>query len=394
MAGIKDVAAEAGVSVATVSRVLNDHPSVSPDARTRVLTAVETLGYRPNAVARSLRTDRTRTLGLVISDVLNPYFTALARAVEEAARTLGYSVIIGNADERPELQDHHVRTLLDRRIDGLLVSPTDRGSPLILDAVRAATPIVFVDRWIPGVEVPVVRADGRAAVRDLVAHLLRLGHRRLAIIAGPAATTTGSERVDAFREALSEQGVALPAAYIGLGDFQAESGRRVAERFLDLPEPPEAVFAADNLMALGALDAIRGRGLSVPEDIALAAFDDIPWFVHTDPPITAVAQPTEELGRAAVRALAERIAGRVPPSVTLPARLVVRRSCGAGFPTGRRQPSPAAPASSAPDPPAPHPPAPQPAAPQPAAQDTTGRHSTPQGSSAPAPTPRTRRSHP
>lgn len=129
MASIKDVAAEAGVSVATVSRVLNDHPSVSPDARTRVLAAVANLGYRPNAVARSLRTDQTRTLGLVISDVLNPYFTELARSVEEEARALGYSVIIGNADERPEIEDHHVRTLLDRRIDGLLVSPPTAAPP-------------------------------------------------------------------------------------------------------------------------------------------------------------------------------------------------------------------------------------------------------------------------
>ncbi|MGW0759293.1 LacI family DNA-binding transcriptional regulator [Streptomyces sp. NPDC002814] len=327
MASIKDVAAEAGVSVATVSRVLNDHPSVSAHARTRVLAAVETLDYRPNAVARSLRTDQTHTLGLVISDVMNPYFTELARSVEEEARALGYSVIIGNADERPELQDHHVRNLLDRRIDGLLVSPTDGGSPLMLDAARR-TPMVFVDRWIPGVDVPVVRADGRAAVRDLVAHLHGLGHRRLAIIAGPAATTTGSERVEAFRQALAEYGIPLPAAYIGQGDFQAESGRRVTDGFLGLAEPPEVVFAADNLMALGALDAVRARGLRVPRDIALAAFDDIRWFVHTDPPITAIAQPTGELGRAAVRALVDRIEGRPGESVTLAARLVVRRSCG------------------------------------------------------------------
>ncbi|MPY52395.1 LacI family DNA-binding transcriptional regulator [Streptomyces acidicola] len=328
MASIKDVAAEAGVSVATVSRVLNDHPSVSPEARTRVLAAVEALGYRPNAVARSLRTDQTHTLGLVISDVMNPYFTELARAVEEEARALGYSVIFGNADERRDLQDHHVRTLLDRRIDGLLVSPTDGGSPLMLDAVRSGTPMVFVDRWIAGMDVPVVRADGRQAVRDLVAHLHGLGHRRLAIIAGPAATTTGRERVDAFREALRAYDLELPDDHIGQGDFQAESGRRATERFLDLPEPPEVVFAADNLMALGVLDAVRARGLRIPEDIGLAAFDDIPWFVHTDPPITAVAQPTRELGRAAVRALVDRIEGRTPKSVTLPARLVVRRSCG------------------------------------------------------------------
>ncbi|MFD3376098.1 MULTISPECIES: LacI family DNA-binding transcriptional regulator [unclassified Streptomyces] len=345
MASIKDVAAEAGVSVATVSRVLNDHPSVSPAARATVLAAVETLGYRPNAVARSLRTDQTHTLGLVISDVLNPYFTELARSVEEEARALGYSVIIGNADERPELQDHHVRTLLDRRIDGLLVSPTDGSSPLMLDTARAGTPMVFVDRWIPGMDVPVVRADGRTAIHDLVTHLHTLGHRRLAIIAGPAATTTGSERVAAFREALQEYGLPLPDAYIGQGDFQAASGRRVTEEFLDLPEPPEVVFAADNLMALGALDAIRARGMRVPDDIALAAFDDIAWFVHTDPPITAIAQPTPELGRAAVRALVDRIEGRPPQSVTLPARLVVRQSCGEPVPP---QPSPPPPPHSSP----------------------------------------------
>ncbi|MFI1016172.1 LacI family DNA-binding transcriptional regulator [Streptomyces sp. NPDC020965] len=337
MAGIKDVAARAGVSVATVSRVLNGHPSVSPTARARVGAAVEALGYRPNAVARSLRTDQTRTLGLVISDVLNPYFTALARAVEEEARASGYSVIIGNADEQPALQDHHIRTLLDRRIDGLLVSPTDGGSPLMAEAVRAGTPMVFVDRWLPGVDVPVVRADGRAAVRDLVAHLHGLGHRRLAIIQGPASTTTGSERVTAFRAGLRAFGLPLPDDHIGQGDFQAESGRIAMERFLALPEPPDAVFAADNLMALGALDAIRARGLSVPRDIALAAFDDIPWFVHTDPPVTTVAQPTDELGRAAVRALLDLIEGRSPRSVTLTARLVVRRSCGAP-PAARPEP--------------------------------------------------------
>ncbi|MGX1546125.1 LacI family DNA-binding transcriptional regulator [Streptomyces adustus] len=337
MVSIKDVAAAAGVSAATVSRVLNDHPSVSTATRTRVLSAVEDLGYRPNAVARSLRTDQTRTLGLVISDVLNPYFTELARSVEGAARALGYSVIIGNADEQPELQDHHMRTLLDRRVDGLLISPTDGCSSLMRDAAQAGTPLVFVDRWIEGMDVPVVRSDGRAAVHDLVAHLHALGHRRLAIIAGPAATTTGRERIEAFREALAAYGLSLPDVYIGQGDFQAASGRRVTEGFLGLPEPPEVVFATDNLMALGALDAVRAHGLSVPDDIALVAFDDIPWFVHTDPPITAIAQPTGELGRAAVRALVDRIEGRTPQSVTLPARLVVRRSCGNPPATQRSQ---------------------------------------------------------
>jgi LacI family transcriptional regulator len=329
VAGIRDVASRAGVSVATVSRVLNEHPAVRPETRDRVLSAVSELGYRRNALARSLRTDQTFTLGLVISDVLNPFFTELARSVEDEARALGYSVIIGNADEQPELQDHHIRTLLDRHIDGLLVSPTDGGSPLMLEAARGGTPMVFVDRWIRGVDVPVVRTDGGEAVRDLIHHLHALGHRRLAIIAGPAATTTGRERVGAFRDAMHDLGLSLPDEYIGQGDFRADSGRRVTAGFLDLPTPPQVVFAADNLMALGAMDEIRARALRVPRDIALAAFDDIPWFLHTDPAITAIAQPTGELGRAAVRSLVALLEGRPAPSVTVPARLIVRRSCGA-----------------------------------------------------------------
>ncbi|NLU71307.1 LacI family transcriptional regulator [Streptomyces sp. HNM0575] len=335
MTSIKDVASRAGVSVATVSRVLNDHPAVRPGTRTRVLSAVTALGYRPNAVARSLRTHQTHTLGLVISDVLNPFFTELARAVEDAARERGYSVVIGNADERAELQEHHVRTLLERRIDGLLVSPTDGGNAVIRDAAAAGTPMVFVDRWIRGLDVPVVHADGRAAVHDLVAHLHELGHRRLAIIGGPSETTTGDERVAAFRAALKAHGMPLPPEYTGQGDFQTESGRRATAAFLDLPEPPDVVFAADNLMALGAMDELRHRGMRVPHDIALAAFDDIPWFLHTDPPITAIAQPTGELGHRAVEALIDIVEGRIAESVTLTARLVTRRSCGESEGNGR-----------------------------------------------------------
>ncbi|RAJ69820.1 LacI family transcriptional regulator [Streptomyces sp. Amel2xB2] len=328
MTSIKDVASRAGVSVATVSRVLNDSPAVRPGTRSRVIAAVADLGYRPNAVARSLRTHHTHTLGLVISDVLNPFFTELARAVEDAARARGYSVVIGNADERAALQDHHVRTLLERRIDGLLVSPTDGGNEVIRDAAAAGTPMVFVDRWIRGLDVPVVHADGRAAVHDLVAHLYALGHRRLAIIGGPSETTTGDERVGAFRAALEAYGLPLPQEYTGQGDFQTESGRRATAAFLGLPQPPEVIFAADNLMALGAMDELRRRGLRIPDDIALAAFDDIPWFLHTDPPVTAIAQPTGELGHRAVAALIDLVEGRSAASVTLTARLVTRRSCG------------------------------------------------------------------
>ncbi|MFF5262707.1 LacI family DNA-binding transcriptional regulator [Actinomadura viridis] len=328
MASVKDVARHAGVSVATVSRVLNDSVPVLPGTRDRVLAAVAELGYRPNAVARSLRTDATRTIGLVIGDILNPFFTELARAVEDEARALGYSVVIGNADERPDRQDHYVGTLLERRVDGLLLCPTAEVTPLVRDMVRDGRPLVFLDRTLPGLDVPAVRVDGGAAIAELVRHLYALGHRRVAFITGPALLSTGRERTEAFTAAMRAHGLPVRPEYLEAGDFQAASGRAGAARLLDLPEPPDAIFVGDNLMALGALDEIRARGLRIPQDVALACYDDLPWFTHLDPPVTAVAQPVRELGRRAVRVLAGRMEGRAVSSVVLPARLVVRRSCG------------------------------------------------------------------
>jgi LacI family transcriptional regulator len=328
MAGIKDVAAHAGVSVATVSRVLNDSPKVSQEARMKVHAAVEALRYRPNAVARSLRTEATHTLGLIIGDILNPFFAVLARAVEDEARAAGYTVVIGNADERPEQQDHYVRTLLEHRVDGLLICPTAEITPLVEDCVEAGGPLVFLDRTLPGLNVPSVRADGTRAIHELVEHIRDLGHRRIAFISGPELLSTGRERTQAFLDAMRANGLEAREEYVEAGDFQEASGRGIAARFLDLPEPPKVIFAGDNLMALGALDEIRARGLRIPDDVALASFDDVAWFVHVDPPITAIAQPAEELGRRAVRALLERIQHRPVESVVLPARLVIRRSCG------------------------------------------------------------------
>jgi LacI family transcriptional regulator len=328
MAGIKDVAARAGVSVATVSRVLNDSPRVSDETREKVVAAMRALRYTPNGVARSLRTEATRTLGLIIGDILNPFFAAMARAVEDEARAAGYTVVIGNADERPEQQDHYVRTLLEQRVDGLLICPTAETTPLVEECVRAGSPLVFLDRTLPGLDVPAVRADGTAAIHDLVRHIHRLGHRRVAFISGPELLSTGRERTQAFLDAMRECGLDIRDEYLEAGDFQAASGRAIAARFLELPEPPEVIFAGDNLMALGALDEIRARGLRIPGDVALASFDDVAWFVHLDPPITAITQPAEELGRRAVRVLLERVERRPVESVVLPARLVIRRSCG------------------------------------------------------------------
>ncbi|MGW7480866.1 LacI family DNA-binding transcriptional regulator [Nonomuraea muscovyensis] len=328
MARIKDVAAQAGVSVATVSRVLNDNPSVTEETRNRVHDAMATLNYRPNAVARSLRTEATRTLGLIIGDILNPFFAELARAVEDEAREAGYTVVIGNADERADQQDHYVRTLMEQRVDGLIICPTAEVTPLVEEVSKGQRPLVFLDRTLTGIDVPSVRADGAAAITELVAHLRALGHRRVAFVSGPGTLSTGRERTAAFLRAAADHGLRVPAEYVRVGDFRAGSGQRITAELLDLPEPPQAIFLGDNLMALGALDEIRRRGLDIPGDVAVASFDDVPWFNHIQPRITAISQPTAELGRLAVRVILDALRGKTAESVVLPAALVIRESCG------------------------------------------------------------------
>ncbi|GAB3212917.1 LacI family DNA-binding transcriptional regulator [Marinactinospora thermotolerans] len=328
MATIKDVARAAGVSTATVSRVLNDHPSVTAESRERVLAAVERLAYHPNAAARTLRSADVTTLGLVIGDVLNPFFTELARAVEDEARAHGYYVITGNADEDPRRQDEYLDILLEQRVAGLLLCPTDRVSPLVEEVVRRGRPIVLIDRSIDGLDLPVVRSDNATATRELVDHLVALGHRRIAIISGPTSLVTGRERLAAFRAALAAHGLEVADRDVRIGDFQTASGVAAMGELMERPDPPTAVFAADNLMALGALRWVRDRGLRPGSDIGLASFDDLPWFEFVDPPITAVRQQTEEMGRAAVRELIALLNGRPARSRTLPCQLVIRGSCG------------------------------------------------------------------
>lgn len=328
MVTIKDVARRAGVSTATVSRVLNEHPSIAQDARQKVHDAVDDLGYRPNAIARSLRLTSTSTLGLVLSSIGNPFFAELARAVEDEARANGYAVIIGNADERPDQQDHYVSTLLERRVDGLLIVPTADGSPLIRDTAARGHHVVLVDRDVPDLDAPVVRVDGSSAVHELLDHLVALGHRRIGAIAGPQTTSTARERFAAYRAALSRHELPHDEDLVHFGEFHFQSGVAAARRLMSLPEPPSAVFAAGNPLGVGALEELRALGLSIPDDVGLAVFDDLPWFSLVDPPVTAIEQPTRKLGRAAVNLLLAQMRGQplVPP--TLHARLVARRSCG------------------------------------------------------------------
>ncbi|MFI9810911.1 LacI family DNA-binding transcriptional regulator [Saccharothrix variisporea] len=318
---IKDVAQHAGVSTATVSRVLNGHAAPTPETRTRVLAAVEELGYRPNALARSLRTTSTKTLGLVISDLVNPFFAEIARAVEEEARAHGYCVIVANADESADQLLTYVRTLLDRRVDGLLVCPATDDPSWLAEVEERGVPLVLLDRTVPDASCPVVRADGAQALADLAEALKAAGHRTVGVIAGPPDTSTGRERLEQF----ARGGLQLRVVH---GDFRRESGARAAAELLDAPDRPTALVAMDNLMGLGALEELRRRGLTVPADVGLAVYDDQPWFPLLDPPITVIAQPTVEMGHAAARSLLALVAGEQPADVQLTARLVVRGSLG------------------------------------------------------------------
>ncbi len=328
IATIKDVARNAGVSTATVSRVLSGRDRVSAEMRERVLGTVRRLDYRPNALAKSLRVAATRTLGLVISNVKNPFFTDVARAVEDAAGEKGYSVILGNADEDPEKERLYLDALLQRRVDGLIVSPARAESQLLSEVASSEIPLVFVDRSIEGLEVPVVRADGRRAVENLVDYLVGLGHERLAIISGPPEVVSGGERLAAFLSGMEAAGLPVGEEYVRFGNFRRESGAAAMDELLRLPDPPTAVFAANNLMALGALQSVKRAGLKIPEDVSLASFDDVSWFELLEPPVTAIVQPTRELGAVAIRTLLEMIEeGRRPGSHVVPAELLIRQSC-------------------------------------------------------------------
>lgn len=327
MPTLKHVAQEAGVSLATASRVLGGKGPVSEDARVRVQEAARRLGYRVNHVARSLRTTRTATIGLLVSDVRNPFFTELVHAVEQAAWKAGLATMIGNADETSAQQDHYLDTLLRHQVDGLVVVPQGDDDTQLRTAV-ASVPTIFVDRVVAGLDVPAVTSDNAGGVAAMVEHLVGLGHRRIGVIAGPQSASTGRERLAAVRAAVRRHGLPWSQDLEAVGNFQAASGTTVAAQLLDLAERPDVLFAADNLMAFGALHELRRRGLRIGEDIGLAAFDDESWFPLNLPPVTAVAQDVARMGEEAVRLVCEVMAGRRPQSVVVPTRLVVRESCG------------------------------------------------------------------
>ncbi|WP_448060473.1 LacI family DNA-binding transcriptional regulator [Cellulomonas hominis] len=325
---IRDVAALAGVSTATASRVLSGHPATSPDARRKVADAATELGFRPNAQARSLRMTRTDTIGVLVSDVRNPFFAEIAHTVAQSAKDAGMATLLCDANESIDQQDRSLDLLLSQRVDGMIVTPQGDGSGSLRQILTLGLPVVFVDRTIDGVDVPSVTSDNRTGIEDAVRHLVDLGHRRIGYVAGPQETSTGRERLAAFRDAVARHELDDDPALVYQGDFQAASGAAGGRALLDLPEPPTAVLAADSLMTFGLLMVCQERAVRIGTDLSVIGYDDIDAFRLVDPPLTVIAHDPGRMGTLAVEMIRALLAGQPVASAVLATSLVERGSTG------------------------------------------------------------------
>jgi LacI family transcriptional regulator len=334
MATVHDVARRAGVSTSTVSHVVNKTRFVSEELRERVLTAMRELDYTPNAAARMLTLKRSHTLGLIVSDIRNPFFASVARGVEDVAQEQGYTLVLCNSDENAEREAACLTALETRAVDGLLLASAGTADEHLSRLVRAGYPIVLVDRDLPELGAPAVLLDNEGAAYSAVWHLITRGHRRIAMLSGRAAISTTTERVAGYRRALDEAGIQFDNRLVASGASTSEGGALAANAVLDADPPPSAIFSGNNLMSIGALQAITNRGLVVPDDMALVGFDDFPfpWSDAFRPHLTTVAQPTYELGRRAAEILVQRLkrpGALSAERVVLEGQLVVRESSGA-----------------------------------------------------------------
>jgi DNA-binding LacI/PurR family transcriptional regulator len=327
---ISDVARRARVSSATVSRVLAGKPHVSDDLRQRVLTAVKELGYKPSRVARSLRVQRSNIIGLIISDIQNPFFTSLVRAVEDMAYDHDYAVLLCNSDENIEKEALYIELLLAEQVSGVVITPTRETNNPSRRLIAAGTPVVAVDRRMHDLDVDTVVVENIGSSYELTSHLLGHGYRRIGAITGPATSTTGRERLQGYTQALEAAGVESVQDLIEMGLPKEDFGYRAMATMLDLSRPPEAIFTANNLLTVGALRAVYERSLQIPDDIAVAAFDEMNWTSLVTPGLTTVVQPTYELGCKAAQLLLRRIEGDNGPvqKIVLTPTLCIRGSCG------------------------------------------------------------------
>jgi LacI family transcriptional regulator len=292
---------------------------------------VRVLDYHPNRVARSLRVRMTRTVGLLLSDIQNPFFTSVVRGVEDVLQSAGFTLMLCNSDEKLEREQHYLRTLRAEGAAGLIVAPSHDDAKAYKSLLDAHIPFVAIDRTPSGFRGDTVTVANRDGAQAAVEHLLALGHRRIALVAGPPHLSTAEERRAGYTAALAGYGIDVDPSLVEVADFRQAGGFEAMLRLLDRGRGATGVLVCNNLMTLGALQALHERGLRIPSDTAVVGFDDMPWATALQPPLTAVAQPTYDVGARAAYLLLERFRNpeRAAQHVVLPTSLMVRASCGA-----------------------------------------------------------------
>ncbi len=329
---MQDVAREADVSIATVSRVFNKQSYVNKETEKKVLRVAKRLDYRPDRVARRMRVKSTDSLiiGLILADMENPFFTEIARGVEDVAYKNKNAVMVSNSDEKPDKEKFYLDTMISERISGLIIAPTTNNYETIQKISEDGYPVVCVDRHPEQLILDTVTINNEQGAYLAVKRLIELGHKRIGIINGLPRLTTTTERFEGYRKAMREAGLALDKQLIVFADSRETGGRKKAATLLELKNPPTAVFTSNNLMTLGFLEEIYNRKLNIPEDIALIGFDDMPWALALNPPLTAVKQPGYELGVTAAELLLKRLSEptRNTVNIMLNPELIIRKSCG------------------------------------------------------------------
>lgn len=328
---IRDVAREAGVSVNTVSRALAGKPDVSPQTRAKVLEVAKRLGYRPNKLARGLRSNKTFTLGVIVTDIANPFFAELVKGVEETARKNGYSILLEDTSEDPKKEEKAIQVMIGERVDGLLITPVQSSRKAVEEVLESGFPIVLMGRYFSDLEAPYVVTDDVRGAIIAVEHLIDLGHREIAHVAGPLHISSAMDRLCGYLQALEKHGIAVREDYILKGAVTLEDGYRAGKELLRLRPLPSAVFAYSDFVAIGIMQAILEEGLRIPTDVSLVGYDDILFSAYTKVPLTTVRIPKRTLGSEAVKMLLKKLAGKATAASQtkrLGVELVVRDSTG------------------------------------------------------------------
>jgi LacI family transcriptional regulator len=309
MATMKQVAEKAGVSTSTVSHVINNTRVVSPDVRARVLSIIAEMRYIPSAVARSLKNDKTHTIGMMVPNSSNPYFAELIQGIEDAAFKRSYNVILCNAYDDPKKQAAYLRVLMEKRIDGLILVASGADDELALLLRDQSVPIVLVDREVAGVEADFIESDHETGGYLATRYLIELGHTDIGCVSGPADLPPARDRVAGYLRALKEAGLKFRLDYLVRSDFTSEGGFRAFQQLLALNQPPTAIFASNDLMAIGGICAASEARLRIPQDLSVIGYDDIALASYSTPRLTTMAQPKYEMGQRVTRLLLERIMG-------------------------------------------------------------------------------------